>query len=110
LPATDKSTLPTVSQISTTMACTRIFALLLVAVMFLVAISEAGLICPTFPSCCVTKSCGALCPACPSGSYPIGVKVIYPGKSDPCSVNGIPINFDPFMNPIAPFPIHPNCI
>jgi len=109
IPATVRSTIPSISQISTTMACLRTFALLLVAVASLAAISEAGLICPTFPSCCVTNSCGSLCPSCPAGSYPIGVKVIYPKYADPCSINGNPINFDPFINP-GLFPINPNCI
>ncbi|XP_063613969.1 uncharacterized protein LOC134787174 [Penaeus indicus] len=46
------------------MAALRTVAVLLVVMLSLAAVSESLVLCPSFPGCCRSRSCHALCPSC----------------------------------------------
>lgn len=50
----------------------------------LAATSEALVLCPTFPRCCVTQSCWFLCPSCSEAKYFINGVRITPKNPEPC--------------------------
>lgn len=51
------------------MARAHVLLLLLVALAALAAVSEGLVLCPRFPGCCKTGSCGILCPSCSEAEY-----------------------------------------
>ncbi|KAK7070032.1 hypothetical protein SK128_012539 [Halocaridina rubra] len=78
------------------MASVRFILVLLVAFVALAAVCDALVLCPQFPSCCASRSCGPLCPSCREArAFTNGVRNRPTGRSPEISF----IRGDPFAFP-----------
>lgn len=87
------------------MAALRTVAVLLVVMLSLAAVSESLVLCPSFPGCCATRSCHALCPSCREARHFVnGIRKRPSGRVPQISfIEGDPFAFpnaDIFPNPL----------
>lgn len=71
------------------MARAHVLLLLLVASASLAAVGDGFVLCPTFPRCCNTGSCGLLCPSCSEAEFFKNGVRIEPKSSVRCGLNNL---------------------
>ncbi|KAK7077347.1 hypothetical protein SK128_021202 [Halocaridina rubra] len=72
-----------------------VISLLMIAVVF-AALSHALVLCPTYPGCCDTQSCGSLCPDCEQQSHFTMTAKLLSSRPQPCALVGNLLDLENF--------------